>query len=226
VSRAAAIGYPVRQLQVAYGLAAVAFVLQASLHLVNEYAFDGAYDALNADTEGEGNVFTWASSSATFAAAVFAGLLAVSSPGRRRFFGVLAGILAFFSLDDVVMVHERVALEILAALGLDSFWVRATWPVVMLPLLAFVAVGLWRLAASASPGHGRALRAGLGLLVFAVAIEVALAAVPTGGRGWELIEPAEVAVEEAAELAGWIVIAAGLAGIFAGRVSTAPEDDF
>jgi hypothetical protein len=211
-------------LRVGYGLAIAAVLLQTTAHLVNAYGFDGAYHSLDAGAGGEGNALTWASSSATFAAGMFALLLAVTDPARRLVFGALAGILTFFSLDDSVTLHERMALELVAALGLDDGWARTAWPVVLLPLLAFVSIVLWRVAVSASEAQRRALRTGLGLLVFAVVIEVLLVAVPSGSAAWELLEPAEVALEEAAELAGWIVIAAGLAAVFAGRVSTAVPD--
>ena len=86
-----------------------------------------------------------------------------------------------------------------------------------LPLLAFVVVSLWRLAANASERIRRALLLGLALLAAAVAAEV-LSAVWWSEDSRPLVDDLEIAFEEGAELAGWILIATAVLAIVADRL--------
>jgi hypothetical protein len=190
----------------AVGVALAAVVLQSVGEVAN-FALDADIDALDADEEL--NVFAWASSMSTFAAAFFLFVPAVVVPTLDRVPLVAAGALAFFSLDDAVSFHERLAERSVQLLDSEVSLERVVWPVVYLPLLAFVFVILFRMARRHSNVIGTALLVGLGLLALAVVGEVTSALYVEDDETWG--STIEVAVEEGAELAGWILIAGALA---------------
>jgi hypothetical protein len=115
-------------------------------------------------------------------------------------------------------IHERLGDLADRAEGLAAWEpARLLWPVVFLPVLAGLFLGLWWLARDLPPPRaGRHVRTGLVLLAVAVALEVASAALIRAGhdRGSGLYE-LEVLLEEGAELAGWILIAGALLAAFA-----------
>ena len=206
-----------RVLRCGYVLALAGAVVQATLHLVDVYAFDGGVAAINSDNAGEGNVFTWASSSATFAAALFCVLLLLAE--RRVVFGLVAAALTLFSVDDALALHERATPEFLDVVGLDADLSRLAWPALLLPLMAFVALAIWQRAATASWDERRVLRGGIALLGLAIALELALFPAPDGSRARELLEPSFVAAEESIELGAWILLTAGLASVLVRRIA-------
>ena len=189
----------------AAGLALAAVVLQSAGEVVN-FALDADIDALDADEEL--NVFAWASSMSTFAAAFFLFVPAVAVPTLDRLRLVAAGALAFFSLDDAVSFHERLAERSVQLLDSEVSLERVVWPVVYLPLLVFVFVILFQMARRHPNVIGSALLVGLALLALAVVGEVTSALYVEDEDTWGSIT--EVAVEEGAELAGWILIAGAL----------------
>jgi len=76
---------------------------------------------------------------------------------------VLAALLAFFSLDDIVAAHERIGTIVREdVLGLPTGWGRVLWPLVFLSLLATTALTLWRVGGAQLPRIGDAIRTGLG----------------------------------------------------------------
>ncbi|MEO8289796.1 MAG: hypothetical protein ABI649_02235 [Gaiellaceae bacterium] len=194
-------------LAVGIGLAVIAVGGQTAIDLVNAFAFDNRYDPLNVDVEG--NAFTWASASATFAAA-FASLVhgVVLAVSRRRYLA-LASLLAFLSLDEVAQIHERIGWRVQRGFDLpDEIGARA-FIFVYLPLLAVVALLLWRVASEAEARVRRSLWAGLALLGAAVVLE------PLGAY-WKFDsspDRVEAAFEEALELGGWILVASGLTAV-------------
>ena len=191
----------------AAGVALAAVVLQSVGEVAN-FALDTDIDALDADEEL--NVFAWASSMSTFAAAFFLFVPAVAVPTLDRIRLVAAGALAFFSLDDAVGFHERLAERSVQVLDTAVSVERIVWPIIYLPLLVFVFVILFRMARRHPDVIGTALLAGLALLALALLGEVTSAAYVDGDADtWGSI--IEVAVEEGAELAGWILIAGALA---------------
>jgi hypothetical protein len=206
-----------RVLRCGFVLALIGAAVQAALHLLDVYGFDGRVAAINSDNAGEGNVFTWASSSATFAAALFCVLLLLAE--RRTVLGLVAVTLALFSLDDALVLHERGAPAFLELVGLDDRFSRLAWPALLLPLMAFVALTVWRRSATASRDEQRVLRGAIVLLGLAVVLELALFPVPDGGRAHELLEPLFVAAEESIELGAWILLAAGLASVLVRRIA-------
>jgi hypothetical protein len=203
-----------RLLVVAVVAAVIATAVQTVVHLVGLAFFDLEIEVLNADADT--SVFAWASIVATFAAAFAALLLAVASwPVRAARYGALAGILAFFSLDDMVQIHERVS-RVWRQLGIPEDWhlARLLWPAIFLPLLVLAFVLPWQLGSTARPHARRLVRSGLLLLVGAVALEAASPLLFQFGwdhRTWP--HELEVVAEEGAELAGWILVAAGVSAV-------------
>jgi hypothetical protein len=177
------------------GLVATAALLLC--HTLNGAAFGGDVDALNADHEG--NLFTWASSAAVFAAALGAALLAVLVDARRTRLTTLALLLAFFSADDVAELHER----------LNRF--GQSWTVWVIPLLLSVLLLLLRTAAEFPRRLRRLVHVGVALLGLAVGLETLqrLWLDEEGTWLWYL----DTGVEEAAELLGWSLVATAFLGV-------------
>jgi hypothetical protein len=194
-------------------IALVAALVLVVAHLGNEFVLDDRVEGLDADIEG--NAFTWASSVATFAVALTAALHALAVEEQRREFSILAAIALWFSLDDVAIIHERIALKIGEDLfGLSNATAVRLWLILYLPLLVLTALMLWRIARAAEPQADRAVRFGLGLLVASIPVEIV--GVPTRNLaedGTDVPNDLRVALEEALELGGWILIASGLTAI-------------
>jgi hypothetical protein len=216
-----------RLLLVAGGvLAALAYVALAVAHLTNQFLFDGRFWHLDADVDG--NALTWLSSLATLTAGALALMLARISPARRSYLTALGMLLAFFAADDALGMHENLGL-VFARFGLPD--IAGIWFPVYLPLFAFCAAVLWSLD---WPGREVVLMLRFGLVLLGAAIvgEALTAVVPALERTnatW--VYELEVALEEAAELAGWIAAATGLAAadlvarraVAASGVAPAPE---
>jgi hypothetical protein len=186
----------------------VAVAAQTALHLADIVVFDRGVNIFDADDDV--TVSGWASTAATFAAAVAVLPLAIAT--RRRWFFVLAGIFAFFSFDDFIRLHERLAAKV-ESLGIDESLQlgRLIWAAVFFPLLALTAALLWALARTVASEEGRLVRLGLALLAGGVALEAAspvLFAFDLDHKDWQY--EAEVVLEEGAELAGWIWISTAL----------------
>lgn len=183
--------------------------IQTLCHVADVALFERRFVLLDADHDQ--SAFAWASVSATAAAALAAALLAAVRARWR--FVVLAALLAFLSLDDLIQIHERIG-ELDDALGLPHAlqFRRLVWVIVFLPLLAAVAVLLWRTAAEAPPRTGSVVRGGVIVLAAAVALEAATPVLFQFNWGQDSIPyETEVVLEEGAELLGWIWIASGLA---------------
>jgi hypothetical protein len=199
--------------------AVAAFVVQGAVHVTN-VVLDRRFELLDADSDY--GLFAWASAALTGLAAVLAFLLA-SRLGRREY--VLLGIaLAVFALDDLIAVHERIG-ELDDSLGLPERiqLQRLVWIVVLLPLLAAAAILLWRLAREAPRRTGDVVRAGLALLMLAILAEATTPALFQFDWGQDSIPyETEVVFEEGAELAGWILVATGLAA-FAAAAAERPQ---
>ena len=194
-------------------IAVVAVLVQTVAHLGNEFLLDDRVEGLDADIEG--NALTWASSVATFAVALCAALHAAAFEKQRREFTVLAALALWFSLDDVAIIHERVALELGEdLLGMPDYLAVRLWLILYLPLLLLAGLVLWRVAQEAQPPADRAVLVGLGLLVASIPVELAGAVTrKLAEDSTEVPETFRVAIEEGLELGGWILIATGLTAI-------------
>jgi hypothetical protein len=184
----------------------VAFVLLAITDLVDVLALDSRIHAFDADLDG--GVWTWASVATQAVGAALLALLAMTSV-RWRAYAVCSLLMGYFSLDDSVLIHEKIGS------GLDFFphSARSIWPVLYLPLLVVLTVQLWRIAESQSGPWVRPLvRGGLVALVLAVVLEggsplVFAVGQGEGSIGYEL----EVVIEEGLEMTGWLWITGALA---------------
>jgi hypothetical protein len=206
-------------------LALVAVVVQSVVHLGNEFLLDDRVQGFDADVEG--NSFTWASSVATFTVALAAALHAAAFESHRREFGLLAVIAAWFSLDDIAIIHERAALKVGEdVLGLPDYAAVRLWLIAYLPLLLLVGLVLWRLADESPPPADGAVRLGLGLLVASIPVEIAgLGTRRLADDGTDLPEDFRIALEEGLELGGWIVLAAALTAVLCSALMRAAPSD-
>ncbi len=189
-------------------LTVLAVAGQSVVHLANVVFFDLSHGLLNADADG--SVFSWASTVATFAAAGLLALLAAFRPERATLLLLLAAAVAYLSLDDAVQLHERVS-EWKTQLGPLTHFSRTFWPLVYMPLLAAVFVGLATVATGLRRRHGRLVMLALVMLAVAVLLEMASPLLfelgfDHGDLGYEW----EAVTEEGLELGGWMLISVGL----------------
>jgi hypothetical protein len=199
--------------------AVAAFAVQGAVHVAN-VALDRRFRLLDADSDY--GVFAWTSALVTAVAAALAFVLAARL--GRRDYGLLGVALAVFALDDLIAVHERIG-ELDDELGLphELQLRRLVWIVVLLPLLAAAAILLWRVAKEAPKRAGDLVRGGLALLVLAVAAEATTPVLFNFDWGQDSIPyETEVVFEEGAELAGWILVATGLAGFATAAAAERP----
>lgn len=203
-------------------IALVAVFLQTTIHLANALFF-GAVSSL--DVNREHNPFAWAATVAIFAVAFAASVRAITVTDRRRRFLLLAAVAAFFSLDEMVIIHERLGRGTADLLGLSEAYARVIWPILYAPMLAVAAVLLLTLPRGAPRRVRRLAAAGVGLLVLAVVAEVASLPVPAEtapGENWA--HTLEGAFEEGAELGAWILLAAAFAAIAWDRPPSSPGE--
>lgn len=207
-----------RVVRVGAALAVIAVLGQTAVHLANR-AWIGT-SGLDADVDG--NVLTWISAEVVSTAALALALMGILFREHRLQTLLLAGVLAVFVVDDLVALHERVSLKVVALLGVDGDLARLAWPFLYGPLLLFVLVALWQIGGRGSRSAAVSVRLGLVLLVAAVVIEALWATWHlTVGRIGDWPDTLEVAVEEGIELGAWTLIASGLVAFLATRLGTA-----
>ena len=199
-----------RLLRIGLWLTVAAVAFQTVAHLTNEFLLDDRVQGLDADVEA--NVFTWASSVATFAVAMAAFLHAFVFSRDRREFGALAALGVWFSLDDAIQLHERAALKLGEdVLGLPDYLAVRLWLLLYLPLLLVAGALLWKIAQQVWEPAGETVRLGLFLLVASVPVEIAGAGTRwLDEEGTSVPEDFRIAVEEGLELGGWLLAAVGL----------------
>lgn len=206
-------------MRLGFGAAIAAALAVTLVNVVNTLAFDERYYQLNANAEG--NALTWLSSAAAFGGATVALLLWACT--HERISLLLAGLLAFFSLDDTVQVHEKSGEALGDALGLPDWSVRL-WLVLYLPIVAVAAWLIWQLAKSARHDAARALKLGLLLAASAFAIEiVGPVTKEIAERGFEAPDAVRVGIEEGVELAAWILVATGLTALLLDVLAQRPS---
>jgi hypothetical protein len=195
--------------------AIAAALLQTVIHLLNALAWDRR--TLNVNFED--TPFAWASTVTTASAAFVALIRAAGLPSERVAYALLAAVLAFLSLDDMIAIHEDLGTEAADLLGLAQSYDSVLWPAIYFPVLALGVLLLFRFGRDAPERPRRFIYAGLALLAAALAAEV-LSGPWTGGEE-EWFHVIEGAFEEAAELAAWILIAAALTVLLLRDVVTA-----
>jgi hypothetical protein len=196
-------------------VAAVLVAVQCALHLVDAAVLDLRITRLDADSDK--SVWSWLGSASELTAAFGAALLMVAAPVRWRWLGFLTLVFGFFSMDDAVRVHEGLGnLPLFADAGLSA---RLVWPALYAPLLLITCIQVWRVSGGMTARCRLAARGGLVALGLAVVLEFALSTVLVKGglgrsvndtRVGSMLYEYEVIVEEALELAGWLLVAAGL----------------
>ena len=209
-----------RVVSLGFVAAAVAVAVQTVAHLTNAFFLD--YEIRNMDADADGNALSWATSVAIFTAALGAFLVSLFPWVPTRRFVALGAVFVFFSLDEVAAIHEQLATVSVHRLDLATSVGRVLWPILYLPLLVFVVISLWRLAASAPDRIRRVILLGLALLAAAVVAE-AVSTLSSSEDSRPLIDDLEVTAEEGAELGGWIFVATAFAAMLFEGVARAGE---
>lgn len=191
-------------------------------HLFNHVVLDDRIGELQASAEQ--NVWSWAASMAAFASGLSALLLAPVARHPRRVFA-LGCLLVFFALDDYVEIHENLGEDVSGALGFPDYVGPRLWTLIYLPLAVLVAALLWSLAWELDRRARGLVLAGAGLLACGYVLEAAgIVTKRLENRGVELPHAVRAGLEESAELAGWILLAAGVtAGLVARSAIAEPE---
>jgi hypothetical protein len=185
----------------ALAIAGAGFLLVGGL--VDYFLFDERIEDLNPKLEG--NLLTWLSVVAVFGGAFAAALHALILPGRRGQFAALAAIFAFLSLDDMVQIHERVASK------LEPLFFEHIESVIFLPLFVAAFLIVWRLAREVPARAGQFLRVAMLLLVAAVVVDLfATVTMNLEEEGTPWPHAVRIAIEEALELSGWILVSGTL----------------
>jgi hypothetical protein len=210
-----------RLVRATVAVAIAATVVQSLTTAVSLFALDGSAESLDATIEG--GLWTWAAAGSALVAAAAAAAVATVDAGssRARRMWLLAAVLAFFSLDDWLVLHEEVGEWFREELGAPEY-VGGLWVIAYPPLLFAACWGLWRTAAEALPLLRRLLLASLVLLAAAVIVEFL-------GVGTKAIEEStgnavahdlRAIVEEGAELAAWVLAAGALLGVLVAEAMT------
>ncbi len=194
-----------------FAVAVLAVAFQSAAHFAYMFLFDARVGEFN--VHAENNAFSWISSVTTFVVACLLTALAALSRQKRRRLLLVAALVALFSLDDAVQLHENLGDRVNAGLGLSSALAHATWPVLFLPLLALVFVVLWQVMRDGPASVRSTVGTALGLLAVGVAAEALAAPLYAAGHDFEtFVGAVQIVIEEGAELAGWMLLATGLAG--------------
>ena len=202
--------------------AVVAFVLLSVTDLVNTFAFDSRYDDL--DPGVEGNVFTWLSVLALGSGGFLALVHGVTLLARRYAYLALGALLAVLSADDLVEAFERMAQRL--PFELADPLERRTVLLFELPLQLVALWLAWTLAAAWPRTARLSARVGVGLLALGIVLDEALLEATDRLRetGYADLSTIKGSLEEGVELAGALLVAAGLAGGLIARLAEEVDD--
>jgi hypothetical protein len=172
------------------GLAAVVIT-----HLVNFGADDLRIPLLNANSSSSWSHLVVVAT--LIAAMALAVIDAIRDDGRGGLWLIATAILTFLSVDEISPLHTHVD---------QMSWGKALYA----PILVALCACLWRL--SAGRPQRVLVRAGIVTLVISFAIHVfgphVLTALGLGASSWAY--QVKVALKEGTELAGWLLVLAGL----------------
>lgn len=171
----------------------------------------GADVPLLFDVNTEATVPTWYSAGLLLAVAGVCGVLVVVADGGGRRWGVLALVFAAMSLDEAVALHERLGPAVSDTLGVGGTGtLRHPWVVAGAFLAAaFATVAAWAVV-TLPRGPRRGVVLGLGIyLAGALGLE-ALSGAVLDAAGDGLAYAAVTWGEEAAEMAGAVVVCCAL----------------
>jgi hypothetical protein len=179
-----------RVARIGIGFAAVVVAAQVSAHLFDFWALH--LRSLLLDSASEHGVFVRLGGVAILACA--GATLAHTRSSRLAV--PLAVVTAWLFADGLLGLHAHIP----------------HWKLVYVPLLGAIAAGYWLLSAPFAPSPRRLVGAALVLLMLSAAIHVlgppALAALGWGPSAWQY--QVKIALKEATEIAGWILLASGL----------------
>ena len=136
---------------------------------------------------------------------------AVAVPEARGRFGFLAAVLAFVAVDDAVAIHERITHAAAAALGVSGRG-DALFLLPYLPLIALAALALLACVRESRGEIRLLLSTAVALLAASAAFRVGVALLLATGAtadGWQ--KSIGGAAIHDAELAAWLLLAAGFA---------------
>jgi hypothetical protein len=200
---------PDRVLALGRGFALVGGAALLLGHVVNHVALDDRIGELQASAEH--NVWSWAATMATLAAGLAALLHSLSSSAPRES-AALGVLLVFFSLDDFLEIHENAGLDVSESLGLPDHVGPRLWVVLYLPLAAVGLLLLWRVAAELGGRPRSSILLGVALFGSGYLLEAAgIVTKRIEESGFDHPHLIRAGLEESVELAGWILVAAGLA---------------
>jgi hypothetical protein len=196
------------------GLAAAATMAQSLLYLLNHFVLGASLFHEDAAASFE----RVAGGLAVAACAIAATVLAAAKPAERRGAAILAVLTLYFAIDKVFGVHERLARGILDALAVENVGIAPVWLVLYVPIMVLAAVLMLRTQDGASPAARRVTCVGVAALGAALVVQagwvIARSRTVPGGSAHVV----EVTLEEGLELAGWLLVATGLAAVVvAGR---------
>lgn len=194
-----------RVVRVLGGLATLGVAVHLAALTLRPWSDSGVENASWLLLTEENTPATWLSSMLLAAAAALALWCALAARTDRRWWVALAGLLAFFSVDETASVHERLARVLLP--DLDGV-LNYSWIVLGAAAVLFVSVTsigfLWRLP-----------RATRRQIIVAGVVFVAGGLLVEGVAGWYVGDHGEGAVyylistvEEALELAGAVLFSA------------------
>jgi hypothetical protein len=188
-------------------LALIAVVVQTAAHLGNAYLLDYRLGLANA--EGDTTAWSWSSAVVTFTVAFCLALrLVITRSGQLVDWLAVLGLM-FLSQDDTNAYHERLSTVYRSISWLPDHSGRLLWPVLFAPLMLLIVFVLVRRSRSAAPHARSQVHVGIALLFAAILLEMASTALVNvvDYEHWSYV--VEVALEEGAELGGWILVASG-----------------
>jgi len=127
---------------------------------------------------------------------------------ERGLYGALALSAAFLSLDDLTALHERLAGLAVRILRLSDAWDSVLWPAFYAPLMLAIVLILERVTRN-RPADIR-WQAGVGVALLGAAVALEVVSAPWSTTEWSLVHTIEGGFEEAAEQAGWTLLASAV----------------
>jgi hypothetical protein len=176
-----------------------------ALHVASEL---GGYYAQLFNLDAEQNLPTWLSSVQFFGVAICGVLAGLASAGRRAAWWFLAAVFAFFSVDEVALVHEKLAERLEDVTSLPKL------PLIYSPLLLGCVVAV----VAVLPEVRSRVATPVPLLAgfFLLAVSLFLDAADVQALDVPRFRPM-IVLEEAAELLGTGILIATLLAVFLSR---------
>ena len=208
-----------RVLSVSVSFAIVGALAQAAVGIVNGILLKQRSGHL--DPDAEYTVFAWASGVATFSAALAALLIGILWRTGRVQLLVLATFIAFYSADDMLVIHEPLTARLFGGiLGLPSGLAGRMSGALYFPLLGATVVLLLLEARRMPIRAARFVVVGLACLGGGVLLELVNGALTAADLisfrdAWDVLI---ANTEESIELAGWILVAGALLSVLCGRL--------